>query len=197
MFSSLEDLDFADDIALLSSRQDHMQDKTNELTHYSSRLGLHINASKTKEMRINAKSTQNLTINNEDVEKVDVFPYLGSIMSPEDPTTKDIQSRLNKARLAFRHLYPVWKSKQYSRRTKVQLYNSNVKSVLLYGSECWRMTKKDFQKIASFHHSCLRKICRIFWPNKISNKDQVILHPRNNQTATVQMAWSCSTNATG
>ena len=53
--------------------------------------------------------------------------------------------------------------------SKVKLYNSNVKSVLLYGSECWRETKKDMGKIEAFHNRCLRKLCNIYWPNKISN----------------------------
>ncbi|XP_070549760.1 uncharacterized protein [Ptychodera flava] len=26
-------------------------------------------------------------------------------------------------------------------------------------------------KINAFHNACLRRICRIFWPNKISNKE--------------------------
>ena len=70
---------------------------------------------------------------------------------------------------AFARLHPIWKSKRYSLRTKVRLYNSNVKSVLMYGSECWRVTMHDMQKINVFHNGCLRKICRIFWPEKISN----------------------------
>ena len=51
------------------------------------------------------------------------------------------------------------------------MYNSNVKSVLLYGCECWRMTKKDSSKLSSFHNKCLRRIYNVFWPNKISNSD--------------------------
>ena len=31
------------------------------------------------------------------------------------------------------------------------------------------MVKGDMAKINAFHNGCLRKICRIFWPNKISN----------------------------
>ena len=46
-----------------------------------------------------------------------------------------------------------------------------MKSILLYGSECWRVVKGDMAKIDAFHNGCLRKICRIFWPNKISNVD--------------------------
>ncbi|KAJ8399487.1 hypothetical protein AAFF_G00411990 [Aldrovandia affinis] len=68
-------------------------------------------------------------------------------------------------------LHTIWKSKQYSLRTKIRLYNSNVKSVLLYGSECWRVVESDMQKINAFHNGCLRRICRIFWPGRISNED--------------------------
>ena len=64
-----------------------------------------------------------------------------------------------------------WKSNQYTTKTKIRLYNSNVKSILLYGSECLRVVKGDMAKIDAFHNGCLRKICRIFWPNKISNVD--------------------------
>ena len=31
------------------------------------------------------------------------------------------------------------------------------------------MIQSDLKKIQSFYNRCLRKICRIFWPNKISN----------------------------
>ena len=61
--------------------------------------------------------------------------------------------------------------KQYSLKTKVRIYNSNVKSVLLYGFEWWRIVKRDINKVNAFHNSCLRRICNIFWPNKISNND--------------------------
>ena len=83
---------------------------------------------------------------------------------------KDIKARLGKARGAFARLQPVWKSKQFSLGTKLRLYSSVVKPVLLYGAECWRVIKSDMNKINAFHNGCLRRICRIFWPNKISNK---------------------------
>ena len=46
-----------------------------------------------------------------------------------------------------------------------------MKPVLLYGSECWRVVQSDMSKIESFHNTCLRKICRIYWPEKISNAE--------------------------
>ena len=52
--------------------------------------------------------------------------------------------------------------------TKIRLYNSSVKSVLLYGSECWQVVKRDMDEINAFHNGCLRKICRILRPDKVS-----------------------------
>jgi hypothetical protein len=171
LFSHLEDLDFADDIALLSSKQQHMQDKVNRLAMHAEQVGLHINIKKTQEMRMNTPETQNITVNGEALETVDDFVYLGAIMSTEDPTKKDIKRRLGLARTAFVQLNRIWKSSQISERTKIRLYNSNIKSVLLYGSETWRVTKTDMKALATFHHRCLRRICKVFWPNIISNND--------------------------
>ncbi len=52
-----------------------------------------------------------------------------------------------------------------------------MKSVFLYGSECWRETQADVNKLSSFHNGCLRKICKIFWPEIISNTN---LYKRTN-----------------
>jgi hypothetical protein len=39
--------------------------------------------------------------------------------------------------------------------TVVSLYNSNVKSVLLYGAETWRTTKTIIKKVQTFTNNCL------------------------------------------
>uniref|UniRef100_UPI0025FC2CDF hypothetical protein n=1 Tax=Thiolapillus sp. TaxID=2017437 RepID=UPI0025FC2CDF len=101
----------------------------------------------------------------------ETFTCLGSVVRQDGGTNKDIQSRLSKARNAFRSLNAVWRSSQYSIKTKLKLYQSCVLSTLLYGSECWRMTEHDLAKLSSFHTTSLRKIQRIFWPRTISNHD--------------------------
>ena len=122
-------------------------------------------------MIINTTPTAPVTVNGEPLEFVQVFTYLGSLTSKENGGQNDIKARLGKARCAFAKLQNIWKSNQYTTKTKIRLYNSNVKSILLYGSECWRVVKGDMAKIDAFHNRCLRKICRIFWPNEIPNVD--------------------------
>ena len=114
-------------------------------------------------------SSNKLKVDGKEIKQVDKFIYLGSVVSTEDSAQKDIKNRLSKARTAFHKLRPIWKSNQYSRTSNIKLYNSNVKSVLLYGSECWRVTKTDMNSLSSFHHNCLKQICKIFWPNTITN----------------------------
>ena len=50
-------------------------------------------------------------------------------------------------------------------------FNSNVKSVLLYGVETWRTTNTTTKKVQSFINNCLRRILQIRWGNTISNSD--------------------------
>ena len=54
--TKLEDLDFADDIALLSSTRQHIQAKTGKLTHEAERVALKVNVDKCKLLRINSRS---------------------------------------------------------------------------------------------------------------------------------------------
>ncbi|XP_062582695.1 uncharacterized protein LOC134244449 [Saccostrea cucullata] len=178
MFSHLEDLDFVDDLAEVSGNIIHLQENTDKLNSFAKQTGLNINAKKTKVMTINAPEP--VTLNGEALEEVEDFTYLGSIPSKDNGTGKDIKSRLSKTQIAFAQLQPIWKSNNYSLRTKLQLYNSNVKSVPLYGSECWRVVDSDMRRVEAFHNNCLRKINRIFWPNKISNRD---LHKKSKSTS--------------
>ena len=52
----LDDLDFTDDLALLSSTRRQLQLKNKRLSNASKRTGLKINITKTKVMRFNAAS---------------------------------------------------------------------------------------------------------------------------------------------
>ena len=171
--SLLEDLDFADDVALVSSTRDQLQRKTSDLSLAANQLGLNISRKKTKTMQL-TETPLPVELENENLEEVYVeeFTYLGSIMSKSNATTvKDITNRLQKAKSSFAQLNKIWRSPNISEKTKIKIYHSNVLSVLLYGAECWRVTQRDSQRLSGFHTSCLRKICRIYWPQKITNKE--------------------------
>ncbi|KAK2165853.1 hypothetical protein NP493_1349g00001 [Ridgeia piscesae] len=138
-WSQLEDLDFADDLALLSHSHQQMQEKTELLNTVSTQLGLNINRSKTMIMKANTNNP--ITMNGEPLEETDSFTYLGSIINKHGGTAEDVKARIPKARVAFIMLRKIRRAKQIKTNTKLRIFNSNVKAVLLYGSETWRSTQ--------------------------------------------------------
>jgi len=148
-----------------------MQSKLTQLAKISAKTGLRISKSKTKVMRVNIRKADKLELDGEAIDEVENFTYLGSNIGKDGGSVRDIQVRIGKARTAFAILTPVWRSKVISRKTKLRIFNTNVRSVLLYGSETWRVTKATFNKLQSFVNRCLRSIMGIHWPEVIRNEE--------------------------
>jgi hypothetical protein len=128
---TLEDLDYADDICLLSHSQAHMQSRLNNLCYESKKAGLEINFSKTEELRVNTKSQCSIMLANKAIRRLHDFTYLGSNVSEDGGTPKDVETRIQKARGAFTRLRKIWLA-HYSyinKDTKIKLFNVYVKSV--------------------------------------------------------------------
>jgi hypothetical protein len=75
------------------------------------------------------------------LEEVEEFTYLGSIVNIEGGTYADVKNWFNKDRVILNILGKVWSAKNISRGTKMKIFNSNVKCVLLYEAETRRTTK--------------------------------------------------------
>ncbi|VDP71868.1 unnamed protein product [Schistosoma mattheei] len=154
----LDDLDFTDDLTLLSHTQQQMQEKTNSVAAASAAVGLNIHKGKSKILRYNTGCTNRITLDGEDLEDVKTSTYLGSIIDEQGGSDADMKARIGKTRAAYLQLRNIWNSKQLSTNTKVRIFNTNIKTVLLYGAETWRTTKAIIQKIQAFIDGCLRKI---------------------------------------
>lgn len=55
------------------------------------------------------------------------------------------------------------------RKTKIKLFKTLVRQVLLYVCETWKLNKMDEKKLNRFQCQCLRRLLRIEWWDKISN----------------------------
>ena len=67
-------------------------------------------------------------------------------------TLTDIIARLEKASAAYSKLDKIWKNNQFTYKTEIKIFKSNVILVLLYGCECWPMTKNRQEKMDAFRH---------------------------------------------
>ncbi|VDP23783.1 unnamed protein product [Schistosoma margrebowiei] len=159
--NQLDDLDFADDIALLSHTHEQMQIKTSSLAAVSASVGLNIHKGETKILKYNTKNNNPITLDGETLEDVESFTYLRSIIDLRGGSDADIKVRNAKSRAAFLQLKNIWNSKQLSTNIKLTIFSTNIKTVLLYGAETWRTTTTIIKKIQVFINSCLHKILNI------------------------------------
>ena len=67
-----------------------MEEKTVALQSASARVGLKINTRKTREIRTQVRDGNHLYIGNEDIQRVDNFTYLGSMVSVKGGTEECI-----------------------------------------------------------------------------------------------------------
>ena len=171
MFNRLEDSDFADDIALLSHTHQDIQEKTDRVAQTARKVGLKIHTSKTKIMKVKTKSSLPVTVEGQLLDEVQDFKYLGSIISADSNIEKEISTRIGLAAQAFKKLKNIWKSTTLSKRTKLNIYRSNVRSTLLYAAETWRINKKIESRLRGFEGRCLRRICKIRWEERITNEE--------------------------
>lgn len=121
-------------------------------------------------MRCRNKIHTKFTLN-EDIEEVDQFCYLGSIITTDGGTEEDIKSRISKAKGRLPLLQPTWRSHQINLSTKLRIFQSNVKTVLLYGCETWKTNKNHIKGLQTFINRCLRRILGIRWPEVVSNEE--------------------------
>ena len=119
-------------------------------------IGLKINIQKTKSLRVNRGNNANFNIRGDEIQDVEKFTYLGSIVSSR--TDQDIVARIGGATTAFHILRPIWRSLAVSVKTKLRIFSTNVKSVLLYACETWHVTKASKNRIQTFVNRCLRHI---------------------------------------
>ncbi|VDP29929.1 unnamed protein product [Schistosoma margrebowiei] len=78
--NQLDDLDFADDLALLSRTHEQMQMKTASVAAVSASVGISIHKGKTKVLKFKGENNNPITLDGETLEDVEFFTYLGSII---------------------------------------------------------------------------------------------------------------------
>jgi hypothetical protein len=96
---------------------------------------LKISIKKTEVVKVyNNRHNSPFKIGNDVLKQTTKFCYLGSIVSCVGGCQDDIINDRNKAGAAFNSLIPIWNFKKLKLSTKIRIFNSNVKSVLLYAS---------------------------------------------------------------
>ena len=167
---NLTDLDFADDVALLSHSATTLQQMTDSLKTSAEMVGLQISSDKTKVSTVSATDTP-ISIGQQTLEGVSEFQYLVSIISTNSDVDVDIRAKIGKAASTFQRLCKIWSSHSINLDTKLRLYMSIVIPTALHACETWKSTSIIRQKLHVFYQRCLRTILGISWRDHITNDE--------------------------
>ena len=130
-----------------------MQTKPRQLNQFATRTGIRINKKTQFFFRINSKCVNRILIDDQELKEVDKYNYLGAHVSKQGGGGDDIVNRIRKARVSFMKLKQIWSLNVYTLRSKLRLFNTFVKLVLLYESETWKINEGDNRKLDTFFSS--------------------------------------------
>ncbi|WP_295438499.1 hypothetical protein, partial [Thiolapillus sp.] len=93
-----------------------------------------------------AYSPPHISIDGTNLNAVEHFTYLGSVISNDATVSKDLDNRLSKASSSFGRLSKrVWQSHSLRLSTKIQVYRAVVVPTLLYGEETWVLYRRQIR----------------------------------------------------
>jgi hypothetical protein len=94
----------------------------------------------------------------EELERVEVFKYLGRLLGYNDNDVQTMQSNLKKARQCWARLSHVLRAENASPQVCGMFYKATVQAVLLFGSETWNLTPSSIKRLEGFHLQAARRI---------------------------------------
>ncbi|BHF80046.1 hypothetical protein SprV_0702317000 [Sparganum proliferum] len=113
-----------------------------------------------------------ISVNGTQLQVVENFPYLGITLSRSTKINEEVARRISKASQAFGRLQStVWNRHSLQLSTKLRMYKAVILPTLLYGAETWTLYTKQGRRLNHFHLSCLRRILRLSWQDRIPDTD--------------------------
>ena len=172
---NVNNLRYADDTALLADNSHDLQILMDAAKEGSEEKGLSMNVRKTKTMVVTKTENilANIEVENEILEQVDIFKYLGQLITPDAKNEKEVRARIAMAKGRFEKMSKLFESKQLSTKLKLRMINCYIYSILLYGCETWTLTKVLCDKLEACEMFFLRRMGKISWKQKVTN-DQVL-----------------------
>nr|VZH99574.1 unnamed protein product [Spirometra erinaceieuropaei] len=177
--TTVHELLFADDCALNTTSEEEMKRSMDLYSAACENFGLVINTQKTVVMHqpppnssTAPKAPPQISVNGTQLRVVENVPYLGSTLSRNTKIDDEVANRISKASQASDRLQStVWSRHGLQLSTKLRIYKVVILPTLLYGAETWTVYAKQARRLNHFHLSCLRRILRLKWQDRIPDTD--------------------------
>jgi hypothetical protein len=168
---------YADDLVLLAKEETVLQGVIDRIIEIGIRYGMEMNVEKTKVMRISRQPPpMKIMIYQKQLENVEYFNYLDSMITNDAKCTREIESRIAMAKAAFNKKKNLFTSKLDLNVTK-KLVKCYIWSIAFYGAETWTFRKVHQKYLESFEMWCWRRMEKINWTDRVRNEE--VLHRIN------------------
>ena len=164
---NINNLRYADDTTLMAESEEELKGLL-KVEEESEKVGLKLNIQKTK--IIASCPITSWEIDGETLETVSDFILGGSKITADDDCSHEIKRHLLLGRKVMTNLDSILKSRDITLPPKVCLVKAMVFPVVMYGCESWTIKKAECQRIDSFELWCWRRLLRVPWTARKSNK---------------------------
>ncbi|GFO32339.1 endonuclease-reverse transcriptase [Plakobranchus ocellatus] len=166
---SINNLRYADDTALIAEIKEDLQKLLNIAEEESRKKGLELNSKKAEVMVISRKQESpkcDIFTNEVKLKQTEKFKYLGTIISNDGKTNKEISARTAQAKINFQEMKTILTNIHISIETRKRALQCHIESVLMYGCEAWTISKQIQNKLEATEMWFLRRMLRIPWTAK-------------------------------
>nr|CAH7735352.1 unnamed protein product [Callosobruchus chinensis] len=150
----INNIRYADDTAIIADNANDLQTLLNSVNEASQQRSLKINTNKTKFMVVSRDNLPNvdLQLNGQQIERVNKFKYLGSMVGDQWNPELEIRCRIEQARATFLKLKKFLTNRNLNFKLRYRMVECYVWSVLLYGAEAWTLKAAAMLKISWTEH---------------------------------------------
>ncbi|GJY29823.1 retrovirus-related pol polyprotein LINE-1 [Tanacetum coccineum] len=157
---------FADDIVLVSDTPDGLNGRLEQWREMLEDKGLRVSREKTEYMRCDFNRNENdqneeavIRIGEHILEPKESFRYLGSVIHKSGRIEDDVTHRIQAGWLKWRAATGILCDKNVPLKLKGKFYRVAIRPAMLYGSECWPLTKVQANRMEVAEMRMLRWTC--------------------------------------
>ena len=169
---NLNNIRYADDAVLIADSEKKLQALMSKLMDECESKGLRINVDKTNTLTVTkSKEKVKIKVGETEVKQVESFVYLGSTITDQGNSEKEIVKRIGLAKKAFGNMDNMLKNLSMSIKVRIRILKCFVWSKLLYGCEAWTIRKDFRRKLDAVEMWFVRRMLRIQWTDKVTNEE--------------------------
>jgi len=173
--------------------KEYLEYMTRKLKETYEKWGLDMNLNKTKYLCIGEMHNNFKLDKDSDIEFCQEYKYLRVIFYTSGTDDKEIRWRVTQARKCVACLNGILWSEDIIKERKLNIYNTLIKSGVLYGSETWRLTENNKRRVEATEMDALRRSSRISRKERTRNvtiRQQIRLEePITKETEHNQLTW--------